>query len=279
MVSGTLGLGVLYTLFNYIFINFEKGIKEEKKKEFGKKLFEFVNKPLLSTFGSYVIELSNILFTKTHFSLKCFWRSLVASSLFVLFLHLCFFFFNTEIFSNPNIWYWLPFIPSFLLTFILYNSFDFFLLWKTRKLLQLITSKKRFNILFVGFIDLVVTFVFAIGKLFLIKLILEQTLKLDWSYFTDYVLQVNYPPAPESSHNDARVIPGLFFYSSFFYSIFLWLYFISIFLIRKMQFLGRLKTWFQKNLDIENRPVEFLKIIFGVLLLFLGVGVWVIIRI
>jgi hypothetical protein len=275
IIKAITGLGVVtsFTVIFYILSNVEKGFKKEKIKEFGKKLVDVVNKPLLSTFGNYVLELTNRLFTKEHFSFKCFWRSLIASSLFVLLLHFLFFFFHTDVFKNTIVWEWIAFIPSFILSFLLYNSLDFFLLWKTRRVLQLATSKKKYNIFVVGVIDLIVTFTFAVAKVFIIKLIIDHTFQLNWHFFTHYILKVNYPPS-QGSTNDPRVIPGLFFYSSFFYSIFLWLYFISIFLIKRMQFLGRFKTWFQDHIDIENKPIEFLKIMFGILILFIGVGVW-----
>ncbi len=264
VVTGTGGFFTLYKLITYIFENLEKIFKEDKKKLFGGLLATVNLESLFIPFIGYVLHLVDSFFSPNHLSWKCFWKSLFVSLLFVIAFHFWFFFFYTDILQNKIYGQWLTFLPNIIIFFAFYNSIDYLLLWKTRKLLVRISkeNQKHTFLFLVG--DLIVTFLFASLKFVVLIAILTKS--VDFNYFFNYVVEIKYPPVI-GSMSDPIVIPSLFFWATFLYSGFLWLYCISIFLISLLKYLDKFKAWLQIYLDIENNPFAFIRIIFVLLLL------------
>lgn len=177
----------------------------------------------------------------------------------MLFLHAIFFFKNSGTVGSLTLLSLLPFLSSFLFFLILYNTLDFFLLWKTRRLLDWLSGKGSKYGNYILLIDTVSSFLFGFIKYCLIVMLVSLDLP-NLKYFFSDVVPIK---VPAGYPQEVTVIPGLFFYGSFVYSAFLLFYYFSVYLCRKARSLEKVKRFFYKFYDISEEPVMFLKFILG----------------
>lgn len=246
-------------------------LREEEKKKLSDKILATINAPLLATFGGYLIKTVNRLFGEHQFTWKCFFRSLLASGFFLVILHLWYFALHGGIFDQTSGKLWLPFITGFLSFVLIFNSMDFFVLWKTRELLKVIVGGKRQYAVLLFLADIAVSFGFGVLKYIIVSGLLSFKFQVDWSYMIHNVIQLKDKANSADIRTDPWAVDALFFYGTFFYSSFLWLYFLAMFIVRRVSFLRRWKNRFQEKFSIEKEPVEFIKAVLAVLLMLLAV--------
>lgn len=259
VVLGVSQLSLLQAV-QFVFSAIEKGASPEFKKRLSKTILEKEIGFSVRSLSIYLINLIEKIYTQSHFSWKCFARSMYTSFLFIVVLHSIFFFRDVSNLVSLQWGFWLSFFVETLIFFLVYNSFDFFLLWKTRKILHQISRKTKSSPALYFSIDLILTFSIAVIKFIVLMIALDKDVR--WDYFINDLLVVHIPEKFSSAN---RTVPGIFFYSTFVYSAFTFLYFLSYYLLKLFSLIEILKKGLMKIIDPQEEPIFFLKAFFGAL--------------
>jgi len=189
-------------------------------------------------------ETFDSIFTKKHFSDECILRSCVASLISVLMLFLI----STMLFNLRDFfleldvfWGAIGFISaSFFFNFIP----DYLSLLETRTLIKLARKTHSATIIIILLlVDLLLTFIIFTINYFIISTISDKP--FDPIIFSDILRAIQF---------DHYL--SIFLYSTFFTSVWLWLYAISGFIIKLISSTRKGLRFFQRHLDIDNKPLR-----------------------
>ena len=247
-----------------LFSKAEDLVKPEIKTDISSWLKNLHLEGKLANWPTAFASIFDSVFSKKHFSWRCFSRSCIASILAVLMLTILWWALNPNnfyvVFSSED----LVVILSYHLTAsVIFNKIpDYFSLLETRyiigKLRNINSTTKTIVFLIV---DIVATaFIFFLGVAIGVSLItilagesLEEYLftlsSIKSLLWYGFVMNVN------TVDND-NLNMGVWFYSTFFTSVWIYLYIISGLIVKAGSFIGILASCIRKIFDIDKKPLR-----------------------
>ncbi|TQV82844.1 hypothetical protein [Aliikangiella coralliicola] len=242
---------------------------------------EKTNFSLAHTFSN----LLDVVFTNKHLSLKCLYRSTLATfiaiSLFTL-LHYTIIDFNPFellFINSESFFFWLlDFFGSILLISVLP---DYISLLQSRFIIHKMKSSKSRGIILLLLIDFVLS---AIIALFSVTIWLSLLYNVGgefvssgryefsfWLVINDFFDNLTQRGLFLSEKN-ASISMGSYFYATFITSIWVWIYVIGAYLLKFLPRLKSGKVLVLKLMDIDNKPLQSIGVVSG---MFIALVYWV----
>jgi len=202
-------------------------------------------------------------FGRRHFSLRCFFRSSVASFAFVIILQILFMSLNPweagQMLAEPIV-----FLDIFLFTIILNLLPDYLSLLETRFILRIMTkTSSTLRILILVIADFIFTTVIIVVVLLVIQFIVSSEFftepagpaVADAFHYTVYLFRCGFAFSPM---DDSDVTLGIFFYSTYLTSFWIWLYVLGLAIARILARLAMVWSGLKGFLNYTEKPLRCL---------------------